>query len=146
MYKVSDKETYSAIVQLVAHAESISWNRFHNFLIANSVLVLAWVTIYVSNGSSLMLTCILVAICVLGVLSGIFWAALGYRGRKFVDGYIDLGTQIEKGIEGHKPLTESKNTRDALPCGWSGSRYILMVGPCIFALFFVLLLVASLTR
>lgn len=146
MDKVSDKETHSAIVQLVTHAESTSWNRFHNFLIANSILVLAWVTIYVSSSRSPMVTHVLVAICVLGVLSGVFWAALGYRGRKFTDGYIELGTSIEEGIEGHKPLTESKNLRDTLPCGWSGSRYIVAVGPLIFALFYILLVVASLIR
>ena len=146
MDRVSDREIYSAIVQLVTHAESTSWNRFHSFLIANSVLVLAWVAIYVSSARSPMVTHVLVAICVLGFLSGVFWAALGYRGRRFADRYIELGTQIEKGIEGHGPLTESKSLRDTLPYGWSGSRYILAFGPLIFALFYVLLVVASLIR
>jgi hypothetical protein len=74
---VSRGELYSALVQMVNNAESISWNRFYNFLMGNSILVLAWATIYASQDRSTLTSIVLSAICVFGAGSGIVWAALG---------------------------------------------------------------------
>ena len=153
MEKISTKEIHSVIAQLLTHAESVSWNRFHSFLMLNSILVLIWVIIYVSSVSSGMVTTVLTAICVLGAASGVFWSCLGVRGREFVKLYMELGCQIEadptswtKELEKYKPLTESKNLRDKGRYGWSGSRHLLKFGPLCFSIVYILLGVASWIR
>ena len=145
-------DAYATLVQLVMHAESITWNRFYNFLMANSILVLAWAVIFASDAHSLMVTHVLIALCLLGGLSGPVFAALGIRGRKFLDEYIRLGSVIEdtaiwpNALDKCKPLTKTKDLIKTLPYGWSGSRYILKVGPWFFTILYIILVVASLKR
>ncbi|MBI2980620.1 MAG: hypothetical protein HYY41_07380 [Chloroflexi bacterium] len=154
MEKISAREIYSVIVQLVVHAESISWDRFYNFLIANSILILSWATIFSSIKNSWSVTVVLLAICLLGAVSGICFEKLGIRGRGFLDRYIALGSQIEADstnwppeLEGNKPLTETMNLRDnRLPYRWSGSRYVLRFGPLSFTILYIVLFVVSLIR
>lgn len=148
-----DKTVYSALVQLVIHAESITWNRFYNFLMANSILVLAWAVIYVSRSYSPIVTITLLSICILGGLSGPFWAGLGFRGRKFLDVYVKLASNIEADtslwpntILQYKPFSKTRDLIRSLPCGWSGSRYILVAAPLAFMILYIVLTVASLTR
>ena len=43
------KEVYASLVQMTISAETVSWNRFYNFLMFNTILVLAWATIWVSK-------------------------------------------------------------------------------------------------
>lgn len=74
---VTAKEIYPVLVQLVIYAESITWNRFYNFLMGNSILILAWATIFVSPCSKgLGGKSVLVAISLLGAASGVAWAAI----------------------------------------------------------------------
>jgi hypothetical protein len=147
---VSTKEIYSGLVQLTIHAETITWNRFNNFLVGNTILVLAWATIFASDNFLNGKTFILAALCILGAISGPFWAALGERGRKFLDEYIDLAVEIEKSkyfpnqLYKYKQFTITKNKIHTLPYGWAGSRYILRVWPLIFTLLYIVLLIVSL--
>jgi hypothetical protein len=150
---ISAKEVYSALVQLVIHAESITWNRFNNFLMGNSILVLAWATIFVSTTDSCMTPFVLSAICILGVLSGPAWAALGTRGRKYLDKYVELAYSMETDstcwpdeLDKHKPFAQTKESRDASRKGWSTSYFLLQAGPWCFTILYIVLLVASLIR
>src|SRR5207244_552336 len=110
---------YPALIQLVVHAESISWNRLYNFLMGNSILVLAWATIYASNQDSVPTRLVLSAICVLGGLSGIAWADLGKRTRKHLDQHFDQAREIEKSptawepgvADEHKPFRQAAAVR-----------------------------------
>jgi hypothetical protein len=79
------RDLHAALIQMVIHAESISWNRFYNFLMGNSILVLAWATIYGSQDRSILSSIVLSAICVFGASSGVAWAELGKRSRKHVE-------------------------------------------------------------
>ena len=151
METISAKEVYSALVQLVIHAESITWDRFNNFLMGNSILVLAWATIFVSTTDSRMTTFVLSAICILGVLSGPAWAALGARGRKYHDNYVKLASNIEIDptcwpieLDKNRPSEKTKEIRDASPSRWSSSRFLLQAGPWCFTALYIVLLVASL--
>ena len=151
METTSAKDVYSALVQLVIHAESITWNRFNNFLMGNSILVLAWATVFVSTTHSCMTTFVLSAICILGVLSGPAWAALGARGRKYHDKYVALASNMETDstcwpgeLDKHKPFAQTEDIRGTLPNRWSTSYFLLQAGPWCFAILYIVLLVASL--
>ena len=141
-------KAYNAFVQLVMHAENISWNRFYNYLMAMTFLILAWATIYVADSDLPMIKVILISISILGFLSGLFWAALGYRGRCFLFEYAKKGSEIEKDTtiwseNNFKPLTYSIELRDNLPFGFFGSRFILVTVPILISILYAILFFAS---
>jgi hypothetical protein len=159
------KTIYSSIVQMVIHAESITWNRFYNFLLTNSILILAWATIYVSCSNSQMTRILLLAICILGMIGCVFWAALGARGRKFLDIYIDMGKDMENDMEKkteevskndpntwpdlvakHKLFKKTEETGRTACYGWASSKPILAGGPLLLIVLYILLLYASFIR
>ena len=133
------------------NAETVSWNRFYNFLMFNTILVLAWATVWVGTASPALKAVILVAICVLGCVSGIFWAALGYRGRAFLYEYAKMAADLEAestlwlaDIQKYKPLTRTIELRDSLSFGWAGSRVVLIAGPLGFSVLYGIMLCVSL--
>src|SRR5689334_16945598 len=91
---VTSKDLYPSLVQMITHAENISWNRFNNFLMFSTILILSWATVWVANSPQSRMM-FLVAICILGGLSGVFWAALGYRGRSFLSAYLKMAADLE---------------------------------------------------
>ena len=144
------KELYPSLVQMIIHAESVTWNRFYNFLMFNTILVLSWSTIWVSNCSPQGKTVVLATICIVGGVSGVFWSALGYRGRKFLSEYMGMAEKLEadpatweKEIHGCKLATRTTVLRDSLCYPWSGSKMILIYGPLAFTVIYVVMLVVS---
>jgi hypothetical protein len=149
--EVTAKEAYPALVQLVIHAESITWNRFYNFLMGNSILVLAWATIFVSPASAKTeAKAVLAAICLLGAASGIAWAALAVRGRRFLFDFVTLGQMLETGqpnwassLKAVKPLSKAADLRDNQAFRWAGSLYLLVLGSLAFSVLYSVMLIAS---
>jgi hypothetical protein len=149
--RVTATEAYPALVQLVIHAESISWNRFYNFLMGNSILVLAWATIFVSRAACTVAgRSVLAAICMLGAASGVAWAALSFRGRRSLFVFLDLGQTLERGkppwtseLGELTPLSTAANLRDKQAFGWAGSLYLLVIGSLAFSALYSVMLVAS---
>jgi len=143
---VTAQTLHPSLVQLVIHAEATSWNRFYNFLMFNTILILAWSTIYVAQNRPAGAAAILATMTVLGAVSGIAMAALGVRGRKFLDEYVDLAVKIEADdkcwpevLAQYKPLTLTKDRIAKFPFGWAGSRYLLTWGPLALTGFYVFL-------
>lgn len=139
-----DSDKYSSIVQLVIHAENISWNRFNNFLVAATVLVIAWATIYPTAPDSCAARFIQYFICLLGILGGIAWAFLGCRSRDYLEMYLKLGEEIEKG-EGEseiKPFQKTKEIRSN-HCKYFSSRFLLMAVPIVFSVLYLAMLVVT---
>ena len=148
---ITAKEVYPALVQLVIHAESITWNRFYNFLMGNSILVLAWATIFVSAASKEVAgKSVLAAISLLGAASGVAWAALAVRGRRFLLDFVTLGRNLEAApsswpseLNSVKPLSTAEDLRDSQAFRWAGSFYLLIFGSLAFTLLYSIMLVAS---
>ena len=148
--KITIKEIYSNLVQLTIHSEEIAWNRFNNFLLGNSILILAWAAL-LSSADQISKKPVLFALCILGLISSIFWSGLGYRSRKFLIKHIAMGAYIEADPacwpsvlnQKYKPFSQIKSIRDTSPFGWCGGRYILIFGPLLFAIFYIFLGVIS---
>lgn len=148
------KELYPSLIQMVIQAENISWGRFNNFLMFNSILVLAWSTIFAANLTSLQQsrTVVLVAFCILGAMSGVWWAALGSRGRAFLDVYLDVAQDFENDKtawvndstnDKFKIAKLTRDFRDSTCYSWAGSRVLLIGGPLSFTgLYFILFFVS----
>ena len=148
---MTPNELYPSLVQMILHAENVSWNRFYNFLVFNTILVLAWAAVWVSTPAQPK-TVFLITICVLGGISGIFWAALGYRGRAFLYEYTKMAAAIEadpavwtQELEKYKPATRTVELRDSLCYSWAGSRGVLIGGPLVFTVFYGIMLFVSFT-
>jgi hypothetical protein len=142
---ISDPDRYSAIVQLVVHSETTSWNRFYHFLVFATLLVLSWTTIYVGDRQPNDLI-LMASISVLGFLSSFAFAGLGVRGREFVRRYLDLGERIERSSEGAaeiNPCVATKTIRDTIPYSFLGSSKILPVAPLLCAILFFLMFLLS---
>ncbi len=136
-----DSDKYGSIVQLVIHAENISWNRFNNFLLADSVLVIAWATIYSSEQDSCASRVIQSLICLLGFLFGIAWASLAWRSRDYVDMYFNLGRRVENG----KDISEIKLFQRppcSQPCNFKliSSRFLITAVPILFAVLYLVMI------
>jgi len=145
------KELYPSLVQMIIHAENITWNRFYNFLMFNTILVLSWATLWTAASSSQSRLVVLIAICILGSISGIFWAALGYRGRAFLSEYMNIAKELEadpavwaEDLEKYRQVTKALTLRDSLCYSWAGSRVLLIGGPLTFTVLYVVMLVVSL--
>ena len=146
--KIDEKDMYTTFFQLVLHSESISWSRFNNLLIINSILILAWATIFASNSSSRLASkIVMVVICALGILSSVAWADLGKRGREYLDAYKNKAKSIETNKkdwwEGcidndYKPFHIDKK-----PKWYSSSRFLVGYGPYFFVVVYGILLIAS---
>jgi hypothetical protein len=150
---LSVNDAYSAFVELVMHSETVSWNRFYNYLMAMTFLILAWATLYVQPTPTPTLKLILESISLLGVLSGLFWAALGYRGRRFLDEFAKAGSSIENDagkwpneLNNFRPLTSSRTLRDLIPFRFCGSIFLLTGGPLLISVLYIILFCASVNR
>jgi len=146
---VTSKELYPTLVQMILHAENVSWNRFYNFLVFSTILVLAWAAVWVTSPSQAKIV-FLATICVLGAISGVFWAALGYRGRAFLYEYTKMAAALEadptvwaQELKDHKPASRTIELRDSLCCSWAGSRGLLIGGPLVFAVLYCIMFVMS---
>ena len=93
---IDDNILYQLISQKTMNAESVSWSRFHYFLIFNSILILAWTTVFTANPPVVSAGCILPLISLLGIISGFFWAFLGLRSRIYLNEYIAHGVEMER--------------------------------------------------
>jgi hypothetical protein len=152
--KVSVNEVYVALIQLQIHAETITWNRFNNFLVFNSILIMAWATVYAPDKHAYSCRAVLVVLCAFGMLSSVVWCIIGYRGRKYLNLFMRLGKKFEKGsARWNSHLKKFKLTRAALKLGNSlhtcgvNSNRLLTIGPLVLlALHGALLLITLLHR
>jgi hypothetical protein len=117
---IDGKELYQLISEKTMRAESVSWSRFHYFLVFNSILILAWTTVYSANPAVDGAAFVLPLICSLGIISGLLWAGLGFRSRVYLNEYIAQGKTLENDNR-HWPseLSEVK------PCTTEAGRHPL---------------------
>jgi hypothetical protein len=112
------KEYYRSLTLLVIHAETISWTRFYNFLVSSTILVMAWVTVFIKNPPSTSSRIIMLVLSAFGFIMGICFSALGYRSRQYLNLYHDQARAIEEGKEtipttkiSIRPFTEDDTIR-----------------------------------
>lgn len=154
MKKISIKEVFQTITILVDNAENTRWNRFYNYLMANSILILSWATIFTSQAKSKIQpdtsNLVMVLICILGAFSGVAWSVLGYRGSNFLWMYSGLGKSIESDqslwpeeLADYIPFTKMKELSNNLRFKKLNSYYILTFGPLLLSVFYIILFLVS---
>lgn len=107
---------YQAAAQHWAHAEQVRWTLLYNYLMANTILLLGWATVFVSSDGPRNWIAS-VALCIAGAVIGFVWIAAGMRASDFVDMYGKLGKSFEE--SGEQPTGE---TQGAIHTGLGSAR------------------------
>jgi len=94
--KLTDAEVqaaYEAVNRHWSHAEQERWSILYNFLIANSIFLLAWVAVYASP--VYVKLPMLLVLSTGGVLISLLWLIIGCRVNVFIKRYGELGEEVE---------------------------------------------------
>jgi hypothetical protein len=94
------RDIYASVVDLAIHSQDNRMNLFSSFLFFQSVLLLAWATIWQTGGDAARGP-ILLVLSVFGTLSSVLWGALGSdyanSGRQFSQAAADLEKYSQRG-------------------------------------------------
>lgn len=129
--------------QMMIHAEEMAWQRFGSLLTANSILLLAIVTLLPLRSSSVpFIGPLIVVLALLGAGFSLASSAHNIRSRMFLDAYIEAGRELEKNGAGVFTLTDLLR-RSLLPFGKTGGWYSLPLAPLGFAVAYAFALLAA---
>lgn len=136
---------YEAYIGFAQHAEANSWTRFYNFLVFNTILILAWSTIYSQTDRQAYSTFVLALFCIVGASSGFTWYALGKRGREFASFFLEKAAEFETSRPKNLQVCNSVlDKRKSLPHPRLGSYGHLVSWPLGIAVAYGLLLIVTL--
>lgn len=134
---VDDNAQYCAAVALTAGSEQVRWGRLNTFLVASSILFLAWIALFVAPQSlDPARERIMFGVCIFGILTGISWAGLGYRTSKHREFYEGCAKDLEPSggvVSRGKVLVGN-------PFPLWASRYIVVALPLVFCAAYLILL------
>ena len=147
--------SYQAVNQHWTHAEQERWSILYNFLMASTILLLAWSAIYASENSWKWIA--LISFSFVGFLTSIMWLMIGARVNKFIKRYGELGEKIEEKLKlyeygpfycGQKIRADenvskkSESIFEFLSFSISSSFFVLAV-PILFVLVYIVLFILS---
>jgi len=145
--EITPSTLYQVLCSLVNQSEQIRWTRLNNFLIANSIFVLAWAAVFVTDNIAFPIKQIaLTWICVPGLVTAILWGPLGRRSSNYHDTFHELARSLESKLpdKSPKPFREVQPERDeAQKQCVTSSRFIVTYVPLGFGLFYAGLIALS---
>lgn len=150
---------YQAVNQHWAHAEQERWAILYNFLMASTILLLAWAAVFASTASTFR-TVVLVGLAAAGAAVSLLWVTIVCRVNTFIRIYGELGERVEAqlGIGAVGPFhagerlrfEERQHPKDgALMDRWGRklvSRQFVVAVPLLFAFIYLVLLLASVAQ
>ena len=150
--KIGHANIYDSYRELVIQSENLSWSRFQNLLTINSILVVAWATLFDAQPISAKVA--MSAISILGIFTGVAWAYLGKRSRQYLDRYKEKLRAIEEHHDKAEwwdrdaliPITDRPFQIHIAPNCFSSSKFLLFWTPLFFALLNVVLLITTWVR
>ena len=150
--EASDQVIYQIVAQHWAHSEQIRWTLLYNFLVASTILLLAWSTIFASTTYPKGRTAVLILFCLAGFSLSVVWTALGSRGSSFVDMYSGLGRRLEVEITGQQlnrgAFQTAEKHRQTIKgiARWVRTRLVMVVVPILFAGLYTVLGIVSVLK
>jgi hypothetical protein len=141
------------------HAESLMQSRIYNYLVAASILFLAWATVYASPQGRMRIL-VLITLASFGTVFSIFWYLLALRQRHFFTVTMDTIIYLESFLEVDefrtltavsrlqkdnpvKLLTEDKTVKLGFLESRLSSRSLGIFSPAIFGIAFLILVILS---
>ncbi len=134
-----------------AHAEQIRWTLLYNYLMAGTILLLAWAAVFASVASPGALKPALIVFATAGVIVSTLWFGLALRANAFVRAYANLGLKLEQdilgdGMQGPFRLREELKPSLRGLAGWVPTWVVLRAVPLTFAAVFAVLVWLSVFR
>jgi hypothetical protein len=153
----ADRRTvYSAASDHWVHAEQMRWTILYNFLVGNTILLVAWSTLYstlIEKPSSLGVRIVLIGLCVAGFFGSVVWAFLEQRANRFAEEYFRAGLSLERRLHESSKAPESAdedkngpfatNDRHRASGGVIKTHVIVIAVPIAFAIVYTFLLVVG---
>jgi hypothetical protein len=139
---------YQTASQHWAHAEQVRWTSLYNFLMAVTLLLLAWAAIYSGGHSNTIprkLTLSLFAGA--GCLTSVLWIGLSERASGFVAAYTECARKLELllSVDLQGPFQVAYLHRKHISgiASLAQSRRVALIVPAIFTILFLVLFVIS---
>jgi hypothetical protein len=137
---------YQASVALTIHSDAMSWTRLYTLLTANSIMMLAWATVYV-GGTSLSTSAkgeVGVFLALPGLLLSSAWAPFGSRNRRLHRRWGNFYVALEQSARPNRlggPGVAAEDLRYLGVEEWFKTGFLIIFVPLAFAdvFFFVLL-------
>ena len=148
---IDNQSLYSAATNLAIYSEQSRWARLNSYLVVNSILLVAWATVFASQSGDHR-SSVLAVLCLPGIALGILWAFLGERSSQYLDILHSSIEKFEKSIPVEmslRPFLEIAGLREKVRGGGkltklTSSRTIVIGVPIVFSLLYVFLGVISL--
>jgi hypothetical protein len=135
---------YVAAVNLWCHLDQARHTSLYNYLMASTILLLAWGTVFATNLFPRSRHDILLVLACAGILISLAWFAYGIRANKYVIEYENMALNYEKTYLNPDtwPFHQRRTIRDSLSCPAScaSSTYIIPGVPILFCFVYILLL------
>jgi hypothetical protein len=135
---------YQAASDHWTHAEQVRWSLLYNFLMAVTILLLAWAAVAGATFEPKRL--VLLSLCGAGFVLSLVWFGLSRRAGLFVHHYAEFGRSVERDqllVVG--PFRSAKAFRDDIKglATLMPSRVVLPLVPALFAVLCVILAYGS---
>lgn len=138
---------YSMVSQHWSHSSELRWTLLYNFLVATTILLLAWAAIFSSTTQLHGKRLALIALCIAGFVLSLIWISLLLRANNFVQMFVHLGLDVEEslGLADTGPFHRGQSHRESMKGipGLTATRYVTTTVPAIFALLYLTLLILS---
>ena len=140
---------YSAGSNQWVHAEQMRWTILYNFLVGNTIVLLAWSTLFaalVQKPSSLGVRIVIIGLCLVGFIGSVVWALLEHRANRFAERYFLAGLELERRLLGGLdavPGPFTTNDQHRTQGGAIKTHVIVIAVPVAFAVIYVGLLVVG---
>lgn len=93
---LSPEVLYQASVSLTVHSDALSWNRLYTLLTANSITLLTWATIFVSQLPNTIRGQVSFFMALPGLILSTAWAPFGSRNRRLHRRWADFYAELER--------------------------------------------------
>lgn len=128
------------------HADQMRWTILYNFLVGNTILLVAWSTLFAAllqKPSSLGVRIVLIGLCLVGLIGSLVWFLLEGRANRFSEKYFQAGLRLERQLQpgdlkGPFATNEQERTQ-----GRVKTHVVVIAVPLTFALIYVGLLLVG---
>ena len=134
---------YDTAANLWIHLDQARHTTLYNYLMASTILLLAWATIFTTDSCKVNRHFLLVTFSIAGLLLSIVWFAYGHRANQ----YVHKAEETARSFEGNNgPFAFREKTRKELsfPGSAASTTYVIPGVPILFCLLYAALVYASL--
>lgn len=138
---------YQVAAQHWAHAEQIRWTLLYNYLMASTILLLAWATVFTANNPTK--RWVLLALSLAGMILSAVWVALGASATGFIRTYERTGLTAEVNVQrSNGPFAAAHEHRQSVTgiAKLAPSWFVLRLVPSLFVALYLLLAFISICQ